>query len=139
MSKEVKAAGTDVSGTNKVSLSGRVNSAPTVRELPSGDSLVTFRLVVPRAKTTARAAGRTSKQVSDWLDCAVWSGRARRKALSWRVGDQVEVTGALRRRFFRSASGGAAATRVEVEVLSGRVLRRAGPNDRQESGRAQAQ
>lgn len=33
---------------NAVTLCGRVSGAPTVRELPSGDEIVTFRLVVPR-------------------------------------------------------------------------------------------
>jgi len=34
------------------------------------------------------------------------------------------VTGAVRRRFFRA--GGAVASRVEIEVSGGRIIRRAG-------------
>ena len=39
------------------------------------------------------------------------------------VGDEVAVDGALRRRFYRTASG--AATRLEVEALAVRRLSRA--------------
>jgi single-strand DNA-binding protein len=37
---------------------------------------------------------------------------------AWSVDDQVEVTGALRRRFFRAGDG--AGTRLELEVLTAR-------------------
>jgi single-strand DNA-binding protein len=67
---------------------------------------------------------RGSRQVCDWVDCAVWSARARRTARGWRVGDVVEVEGALRRRFYRGPGG--ASTRLEVEVLGGRVVTRGG-------------
>ena len=105
---------------NEVSLSGRVSSSPIERELPSGDRVVTFRLVMSRDRTPMTAK---SKQVSDWVDCAAWGGRARRTVASWQVGDQVEIEGALRRRFFRE--GGGASTRLEVEVLTGRCVERA--------------
>lgn len=104
---------------NLVSLTGRVSSAPVERELPSGDKVVTFRVVLAREQTAMTAR---SKQVSDWVDCAAWTGRVRRTVGAWQVGDQVEVEGALRRRFFRDASG--ASSRVEVEVLSARRLER---------------
>ena len=104
---------------NQVTLCGRVSSAPESRELPSGDTVVTFRLVLPRARTAMTAK---SRQPSDWVDCAAWSARARRSAATWQVGDRVEVEGALRRRFFRD--GGGATTRLEVEMLSGRRVAR---------------
>lgn len=109
---------------NQVRLTGRISSAPVERELPSGGAVLSFRLVVPRTRTPMTAG---SKQVSDWVDCAVWGGRVRRAARSWRVGDRVEVQGSLRRRFFRrgAAAGGPAGTRVEIEVLAGRRLLRA--------------
>ena len=104
---------------NTVSLAGRVSSAPVERELPSGDKVVTFRLVMAREQTAMTAR---SKQVSDWVDCAAWTGRVRRSVGSWQVGDHVEVEGALRRRFFRDAGG--ASSRVEVEVIGARRLER---------------
>jgi single-strand DNA-binding protein len=105
---------------NQVTLTGRISSDPVERKLPSGDRVVSFRVVVPRERTAMTAK---SKQASDWVDCAAWGGRVRRTCASWRVGDRVEVEGALRRRFFRADGG--AASRVEVEVLGGRCLERA--------------
>ncbi|HYF71758.1 MAG TPA: single-stranded DNA-binding protein [Nocardioides sp.] len=102
---------------NEVRLVGRVSQPPEHRVLPSGDEVWTFRVVVPRS-----AAAR-SRQSVDALECAAWSARARRSASGWCADDVVEVTGSLRRRFFRA--GGAAASRVEVEMSSGRLIRRA--------------
>lgn len=105
---------------NEVFLVGRVSSQPTERQLPSGDKVVTFRVVVRRERTPMTAK---SRQASDWVDCAAWGGRARRSAGSWRPGDHVEIEGALRRRFFRD--GGGASTRLEVEMIAGRCVERA--------------
>lgn len=110
------------SAVNEVRLVGRVSSAPEERVLPSGDAVWTFRLVIPRAQDR-RDATRSRTRV-DTLDCAAWSARPRRSVMSWREGDVVEVRGAVRRRFFRA--GGATASRVEVEMEAGRVIRRAG-------------
>ncbi|HSE55645.1 MAG TPA: single-stranded DNA-binding protein [Nocardioidaceae bacterium] len=106
---------------NSVVLCGRLTSAPLERELPSGDRILTFRLSMPRSRTTMTAK---SKQNADWVDCVAWSGRTRRTASRWRVGDLVEIEGALRRRFFRA--GQESTTRVEVEVLAARAVRRPG-------------
>jgi len=105
---------------NAVALRGRISSAPTERELPSGDVIFTFRLVVGRDQSPMT---KTSKQSSDWVDCVAWGGRVKRSVTTWRVGDFVEVEGALRRRFFRVEAR--TSTRVEVEVLTGRVVERA--------------
>lgn len=104
---------------NEVRLVGRVSRTPEARELPSGDVVWTFRVVVARPPTQD---GRARAPV-DALECAAWTGRVRRSVAGWAAGDVVEVTGALRRRFFRAA--GAAASRVEVEVSGGRLIRRA--------------
>jgi single-strand DNA-binding protein len=114
-------AGADGTGdvVNEVRLVGRVSSAPVERELPSGARVVTFRLVLRRERT-AMTAG--SKQSSDWVDCAAWAPRTRRTAGRLVVGDEVEVRGAIRRRFFRTAAG--SGSRVEVEMLQGRRLHR---------------
>jgi len=108
------------SGMNCVSLRGRVSSAPIERELPSGDAIVTLRVVLARDKSPMTSK---SKQNSDWVDCVAWGGRVRRSVARWRVGDVVEVEGALRRRFFRMDFR--TSTRVEVEVLSDRLVERA--------------
>lgn len=104
------AAGED---RNEVILVGRVSGRPTVKEMPSGDSLVTLRLVVGRAKGDP----------VDTIDLACWSASARRSAERLGDGDRAEVHGALRRRFFRTATG--AASRYEVEVMRLRRVARA--------------
>lgn len=101
---------------NDVRLCGRVSGDPEERVMPSGDRLWSFRVVVPRERPRGR-------QRVDVVDCAVWGGRARRAVSRWTDGDEVEVAGALRRSFFRS--GGATGSRVEVEVTSARLIRRA--------------
>jgi single-strand DNA-binding protein len=106
------------SGVNEIRLVGRLSQAPSERVLPSGDTIWTFRVVVPRGEGSTR-----SRQTVDSIECTVWSGRVRRSVPGWRQDDVVEVSGALRRRFFRAA--GAPASRVEVEVSAGRVIRRA--------------
>lgn len=107
---------------NKVTLVGRVAADPEERELPSGDLLGVCRLVVARAEVRVLPSGRRSSSV-DVVDLAAWAPRARRSMSGWREGDEVAVEGALRRRFYRS--GERTASRVEVEVSSGRRVRRA--------------
>ena len=120
----------DEAGLNDVVLSGRVSGEPQVRELPSGTTLVSFRLVLARERTPMTAA---SKQVSDWVVCAAWGARVRKQAAGWHDGDLVEVRGALRSRYYRA--GERSGTSVEVEMLAGRRLRRS-EGRRQESARA---
>ena len=105
---------------NDVRLVGRLSGEPVVIELPSGDALVTFRISVPRSSPSgASAAG---GQRVDSVPCAAWSPRLRRSIVTWRAGDLVEASGAVRCRFFQA--GGATRSRVEVEVSSARIIRR---------------
>lgn len=108
---------------NQVRLAGTVSGEPEKRVLPSGDELCVVRVVVPRVSRRARSDGRRGPSV-DVLDCCAWEARPRRTVGGWRPGDEVEVSGALRRRFFRA--GGATVSRVEVEISSARLVRRAG-------------
>ena len=109
--------------TNDVRLVGRLSAEPSVVELPSGDALVTFRISVPRASPTRGAASGTVKgQRVDSVPCTAWSPRLRRSILAWRAGDLVEVSGAVRCRFYQA--GGATRSRVEVEAVSARIIRR---------------
>ena len=54
---------------NEVRLRGRVAAVPEERELPSGDRIVTARLVVARPPGPAR-----QRQPVDVLDCVAWTG-----------------------------------------------------------------
>ena len=107
-------------GVNEVLLCGRVSTAPERRELPSGTTILTLRVSVPRSPSPMVKG---SKQGSDWVDCVAWGARQRRQVTGWVVGDVVEVRGALRRRFYRGGTG--TAMRLEVEVLGGRRVTRA--------------
>ena len=122
-----KPSGTTGSGdlevaTNDVRLAGRLTGEPTVVELPSGDALVTFRISVPRATPRAASSSAVKGQRVDSVPCTAWSPRLRRSILSWRAGDLVEVSGAVRCRFYQA--GGATRSRVEVEATSARIIRR---------------
>ncbi len=119
-----KNAGKATVTANEVRLVGTVSGEPEVRVLPSGDELGVVRVVVPRVPVRARSDGRRQPSV-DVLDCCAWEARPRRAVSGWRSGDEVEVTGALRRRFYR-VGGGLPMSRVEVEVSSARLVRRAG-------------
>ena len=115
-SKTTVATDATTAHANEVRLIGRVSQPPEERVLPSGDTVWTFRVVV------ARPPGR-SRQTVDALECAAWTARARRSVAAWSADDVVEVTGSLRRRFYRSAVS--VGSRVEVEMTSGRIIRRA--------------
>lgn len=106
---------------NEVLLVGRLGAAPEERELPSGDVLVTFRLVVDRPERTLPEGVRPVSV--DTLDCVAWTPALRRTVSSWEAGDGVRVEGALRRRFWRAGAG--AASRYEVEVVRAKRVQRA--------------
>ena len=103
-----------VEGHNEVVLGGRVSGQPTVRVLPSGDELVSWRLVVGRENRGLSPSGRQLPTV-DTIDCVAFKAGVRRVANRWVGGEVIEVRGELRRRFWRGAAG--AASRCEVEVL----------------------
>lgn len=109
---------TGLSSVNEVRLVGRVSAPAQERRLPSGDVLVTFRVVVHRLEP-----GVSGRRRVDALDCHAWGARLRRQATSWQVGDVVDVRGSLRRRFFRAA-GGQTQSLTEVEVVRARMVRR---------------
>lgn len=106
---------------NEVRLVGRIGGEPTVVELPSGDALMTFRISVPRAQAPA-PAGAVAGRRTDSVPCTAWAPRLRRSIATWRTGDLVEVTGAVRCRFYQA--GGATRSRVEVEAASAKIIRR---------------
>ena len=90
---------------NEVVMVGRITSPPAERVLPSGDPICSWRLTVDRG-----GGG------FDVVDCTAWTARNRKCAAAWEKGDVVEVTGALRRRFYRAGAGVASACDVEVHT-----------------------
>jgi single-strand DNA-binding protein len=104
---------------NEVTLVGRMSQPAEEQLLPSGSQLWKFRVIVGRPPSPA------SRATVDALDCVVWSKRPARSVATWQAGDLVEVKGSLRRRFF-SPAGGGRVSRCEIEVASGRLIRRGG-------------
>lgn len=101
---------------NYVLLRGLLAAEPHVRTLPSGDELCSFRLTVGRpAQTYGRAR-------VDSIECASTRAPVRRTVARCVPGQRLEVSGCLRRRFWRSATG-TPASRYEVEVVDVRRLR----------------
>jgi single-strand DNA-binding protein len=108
----------DDDSLNEVTLVGRVSAAPERRALPSGDELVTFRVVVARPpRGSSQKAG--ARRSVDAIDIACWTKRVQRTAAGLGPDDTIRVEGALRRRFF--AGGAGRASRYEVEAT--RVVR----------------
>lgn len=102
---------------NDVVLRGRLSAPAELRTLPSGDALVSFRLVVRRPEPRARG------QSVDVLSCITYDRALQRRVAAWQPGDVVEVEGALQRRFWRTGSGTASV--CEVNCRRGRKVTRA--------------
>ncbi len=106
---------------NEVYLVGRVTSLAIEKELPSGDKVVEFRVVIGRAKSTSSTRSpksRTGKKEVDSLDIAAWSSKTRKTALSLKVDTWVEIHGAVRRRFWQAPSGLASRWQVEASTVA---------------------
>jgi single-strand DNA-binding protein len=94
---------------NVVILAGRLTDAPEVKEMPSGDAVTRFRLLVPEP----------GRRVLP-LPVSAWDRLARRGCERLTKGDEVLVRGHLVRRFFRDGGGGRSVTEVvatEVKKL----------------------
>ena len=104
---------------NDVLLRGRLSALAEVRTLPSGDALLTFRLVVRRPEPRPRG------QTVDVLTCITYDRSLQRRVALWQPGDVVEVEGALQRRFWRTGTGTASV--CEVNCRGGRKVPRSSP------------
>ena len=89
---------------NDLLLRGRVSAPATVRELPSGDKVVEFRLIITR----------TDREGVDTLDIAAWSAKSRKSALSLKADEWIEISGSVHRRFWQAPTGLASRWQVEA-------------------------
>jgi single-strand DNA-binding protein len=112
-----------IAARNEVLLVGRVSAPATGVDLPSGDRLTTFRLVVERGPSRRPVPEGRRLPTVDTFDCVAWTAGLQRSAQSWQPGDTVEVQGAVRRRFFRA--GAAVQSRFEIEITRAKRLCRA--------------
>jgi len=104
---------------NEVTLVGRLSAEAAERTLPSGDVVVSWRVVVQRPPEPSRAS-----MAVDTIECVARTPALGRRALTWLPGDTMEMTGALRRRFWRGGDG--VRSRYEVEVATARRSGRSG-------------
>jgi single-strand DNA-binding protein len=93
---------------NDLLLRGRVSAPATVKELPSGDKVVEFRLIITR----------TDREGVDTLDIAAWSAKSRKSALSLKADEWIEISGAVHRRFWQAPTGLASRWQVEAVEIS---------------------
>ena len=92
---------------NDLLLRGRVSAVATSKELPSGDKVVEFRLIVTREE----------RQGVDTLDIAAWSAKSRKLALALQPDEWVEISGSVHRRFWQSPAGVASRWQVVASEI----------------------
>ncbi|MDP2288460.1 MAG: single-stranded DNA-binding protein [Actinomycetota bacterium] len=98
---------------NEVHLVGRLGQQVTTRNMPSGDEITNFTVIVARAGRLREGSPRV-----DSLACQTTRAQIRRKVQTWSAGTWVEVHGCLRRRFWQGGGGLGSATEVEVRALT---------------------
>jgi len=92
---------------NDLLLRGRVSAQATSKELPSGDKVVEFRLIVTRAE----------REGVDTLEIAAWSAKSRKIALTLEGDEWVEISGSIHRRFWQSPTGVASRWQVAADEI----------------------
>jgi single-strand DNA-binding protein len=93
---------------NSVVLRGRVSCAGVEKILPSEDRVVEFRLVLHRE----------SRPGVDVLDIGAWNSKTRRKALTLKIDEWVEIEGSIHRRFWQSNHGLASRWQIEASEIT---------------------
>lgn len=109
--KALKAAAVELDSElalNDVLLRGRVSSLAVEKELPSGDKVMEFRIVIARS----------DDEGFDTIDISAWSSKLRRTASSLKNDQWVEVSGSIKRRFWRGAAGLASRWQIDASEIS---------------------
>lgn len=109
--KALKAAAVELDSElalNDVLLRGRVSSLAVEKELPSGDKVMEFRIVIARS----------DDEGFDTIDISAWSSKLRRTAASLKNDQWVEVSGSIKRRFWRGAAGLASRWQIDASEIS---------------------
>ena len=92
---------------NDLLLRGRISAKATSKELPGGDKVVEFRLIVTRG----------AREGVDTLDIGAWSSKSRRIALTLDPQEWVEISGSIHRRFWQSPTGVASRWQIEATEI----------------------
>lgn len=109
--KALKAAAVELDSElalNDVLLRGRISTLAIEKELPSGDKVCEFRIVIAR----------TNEEGFDAIDISAWSSKLRRTALALKSDQWVEVTGSIKRRFWRGATGLASRWQIDANEIT---------------------
>lgn len=104
----------EVTASAAVTLVGRLGTKVGQRQLPSGDVLTTFSIVVDRS-ARARGPGRV---LVDTVPCRTLKGAVVRRLERLDAGQWIRAEGMLRRRFWRTGAGLASALEVEVHTVA---------------------
>jgi single-strand DNA-binding protein len=97
---------------NSVELIGRLGKVSGERDLPSGDHITAFSVIVDRPER--EIVGRTKV---DAIPCQTFRVSVASKVNTWESGTEVVATGVLRRRFWRTSTGLGSVVEVEVRSL----------------------
>lgn len=92
---------------NGIFLSGNLTKDPELKFTPSGTPVVSFRIAVDGAGTSADDGG--------FFTCTAWNGLAEHLADSVTKGDRVVVSGKLRNRSYETDDGKKRST-IEIAV-----------------------
>lgn len=103
-----------LASTADVVLIGRLGARVDLRDLPSGDTVTVFTVVVDRLRGSGPPGSRVKV---DAIPCQAFRSTVVRRLASVEPGEWVRVEGRLRRRFWRSGSGLGSAMEVEVSRL----------------------
>ena len=109
-----------MSSSSQVALVGRLGAQVRSKELPSGDVITSFTVIVDRP-VRERTGGQNAATV-DAISCTTTRARARAFVERLEPGTVVSVDGTLRRRFWRGGVGGGVGSTMEVVV---RTIRKA--------------
>ena len=103
-----------MSTSSQVALVGRLGAQVRTKELPSGDTITAFTVIVDRS---ARERVGPSTRV-DAIACVTSRARVRSTVERLEPGTLVSVTGTLRRRFWRGGAGRVVGSAMEVVAQS---------------------
>ena len=101
---------------NVVVVRGKLSRPVEERVLPSGDRLATVDVTIPADPDAAGGATRAESVPLAWFDPPAW-------LVELGVGDELTVSGRVRRRFYQRAGTGLQ-SRTEVVVEAGAPARR---------------
>jgi single-strand DNA-binding protein len=99
---------------SEVVVVGRLGARVDTRELPSGDEVTVFTVVVDRPR---RERGTIRGASVDSIACQSFRVAVTRSLGRLSVGDRIRVEGTLHRRFWRSGAGLGSAMEVDVRRI----------------------